>query len=187
MPRHLVKAALMMLMVAGCAPSGCTPSGADVTLTATMSQPVYQADQAVEIVLTLQNKSSSDIVLSPDWIGNVRVLEFSQNGALVPLRATYTLFDVALGTRLESSLAPLPAGQSLTIRVASYEDVAFGGQTLRTVIFDTREVHPARDFFLLGPGDFRLKLAYHYLGPDGGQSVFRDELRSNEVSFRIEP
>ena len=119
------------------------------------------------------------------------IFEFAASSELVNFihkhHASLCLFDVALGTRLESSLAPLPAGQSLTIRVASYEDVAFGGQTLRTVIFDTREVHPARDFFLLGPGDFRLKLAYHYLGPDGGQSVFRDELRSNEVSFRIEP
>lgn len=187
MPRHLVKAALMMLLVAGCAPSGCTPSGDDVTLTATTSQPVYQPDQAIEIVLTLENKGSSDIVLSPDWIGNIRVLEFSQNGALVPLHATHTLFDVALGTRLESSLVALPAGGSLTIRVASHEDIAFGGQALRTVIYDSREVHPARDFFLRGPGDFRLKLAYHYRGPDAGQPVFRTELRSNDVNFRIEP
>ena len=157
-----------------------------ISLEVSADKPTYTSGEEITLTAKLTNAGSGETCVSNMETASVRVSSLLRDGEEVATRSAVSYFITSFPKMLESSLVPLPSGESLELILESSRDQGLDAQALRTTALrDGRGV--AMFYDVETPGSYKLELVYKYQGTASPEcaDVFEGETNTATVLFNI--
>lgn len=158
-----------------------------LAFTVTPSARAYERSERITLTLALglDRRARAGATVTTYGPGSIRVVSARRDGkAITPLEGTAN-FEVDPFLLQTTFLTTIGPGERVTIPFA-VPQVPGAGSVLIVERLDPDGAHTSRIYPLEKPGLYTFRFLYRYTGPDDGRpNVFRGEVLSNTVRFRL--
>jgi hypothetical protein len=158
------------------------------TFTVSSARPEYALSEPVRLTLTLSlnPQSRTEMTVTTYEPGTISVVSATRDGKPISSTeggANFEVDPILLQVEFLKTIAP---GDNVTIPFVVPHIPDQGSLLIVHHLDPDRAAHGSRSYPLAEPGLYTLKFLYHYVGRDGGKpNVFRGEVSSNTISFRL--
>ena len=159
-----------------------------LTFTVSSAKSEYALSDPISLTLTLSLNPhfGTEMSVTSYEVGTISVISATRDGK--PISPTEGAADFEMDPILfqVESLKIIAPGDRVAIPFVVRHVPGHGSLLIVEELNPDKDDHLSRVFSLAEPGLYTFQFLYHYTGPDGGKrNVFRDEVSSNTISFRL--
>jgi len=157
-----------------------------VSLEAFLDKTEYQAGEAIELTLHLNNTGGVDTCVSDIAAGSISFASITRDGEPVETRSVPANYIASFPKLLEASLETIGPGEDLHVTLPSENDPGLGARALATTALEN-DTGIVTFYNVEEPGEYALELVYRYVGPASSDcpSVFEGPSNTANVIFTV--